>query len=115
MADSPDISVPNEFLNDLEPSERSLTATVRNSIAKGRRVSKDSIQRLEHIIANQQERLAKLRHQPGRSYSDTRRLRASMKDSLVTYELTLQQIRQSADTLELMWAMFAHEGSPADS
>ena len=115
MADSSYTFILKQVHDDLGRSERSLTANARNSIAKGRRVSKDSIQQLEHIIATQQDRLAKLRHQPGQSLSHTRRLRASMKDSLVTCALTLQQIRQSADTLELIWAMFEYEGSTADS
>ena len=113
MADSQYISIWDKLQE--ASSECSLTANARDSIAEGRRVSKDSIQRLERIIAAQQDRLANLRHEPGRSRSHTRRLRTSMKDSLVTYKLTLQQIRQSADTLELIWAMFEYEWRPASS
>ena len=112
MAHSQHLSVPNQVQDDLELSERSLMA---NSIAKGRQVSKDSIQRLEHIIADQQDRLVKMRHQSAGSSSHTLRLRASIKDSLVTYKLTLQTIKQSAETLELTWANLVYECSTADA
>ena len=114
MAYSRHISVVAELQDNLA-SERSLTANARNSIAKGRRLCKDSIQRIEDIIAAQEDRLAKLERRRGESPLHTDSLRASMKDSLTTYRLTLQQIRQSAATLEPIWAMFQYESGIADS
>src|SRR5262245_17435847 len=82
--------------------------SVRNapySIVMTRRVSKDSIKRLEHIIAVQEARAKKMRHQSVGSPSQTVRLRASMKNSLALFRYTLQQIRESDEKLELSWAM----------
>ena len=100
MADSPRASV--RVHNDLQSSER---LHALNSIAKTRRVYKDSIQRVEDIITVQEKRVKKMGHQSVGTSSQTLRLRASVKDSIAIYRLTLQQIRQSAEALELSWAM----------
>jgi hypothetical protein len=105
MAESQHTSVRNQGQNDLRASERLLSANEPNSLAETRRVSKDSITRLEHIIAVQEIHVKKMRHRSIGSPSQTRRLRASMKDLLATYKFTLQQIRQSADNLEISWAL----------
>ena len=76
-----------------------------NSIAMTRRDSRDSIKRLEHIIAVQEDHVKKMRHKSVGSRSQTLRLRASMKDSLALFRYTLQQIRESDEKLELSWAM----------
>ena len=109
MADSPHISITNQDEDDLMPCERSLMANAGNSIAKGRRVCKDSIQRMEDIIGKQEDRVAKLPRHSQQSSSHTDRLQASMKDSLTTYRLTLQQLKESADTLESICSMFEYE------
>ena len=92
MADSPDTSVPDHVQR---PSEDHSTELM---IAKTRRSYKDSIQRLEHLIFVQELRVKNLRH-------PSRQLLASMKDMLLTYKLTLQQVRQSAENLEISWAL----------
>ena len=102
MADSPHTSVRNQ---NRGPSERPLLANVPSSLAQTRQVYADSIQRLEHIVAAQEDRLKKVRHPSVGSPSQTDLMRASMEDSLEITKLTLQQIRQSADTLELAWAI----------
>jgi len=105
MADSPHQSVHNQAQAHLRASEGLRSANAPNSIPKTRPASTDSITRLEHIIAIQEDRMKKMWHQSIGSPSETRRLRASMKDSLLTYKHTLQRIRQSAEILELSWAM----------
>jgi hypothetical protein len=114
MANSPHTPVHNTIYG-LHGRERLLWTEAGNSIAKARRASKDSIQQLEYIIATQQNRLKKLGHDSVGNPSQTLRLRASMEDTLATYRLTLQQIRQSAETLELTWAMLEDECSTVDS
>ena len=105
MADSPHKSVRNQIRDHLRASERLLSAKEPNSTAETRRDSRDSIKRLEHIIAVQEDHVKKMRHKSVGSRSQTLRLRASMKDSLAIYRHTLQQIRQSAETLEISWAL----------
>ncbi len=106
MANSPHASVRNQVQDHLRSSVRLLEA---NSIAETRRVSRNSIERLENIIVLQEDCVKKMRHQSVGSHSQTLQLRASMKDSLAIYRLTLEQIRQSAETLELAWAMLESE------
>ena len=76
-----------------------------DSIAEARRASKNSIRRLEDMIAFQKDRVNKLRHQSLASRSQTLRLGASMKDLLVISRLTLLQMKHSAQSLEISWAM----------
>ena len=105
MADSPYKSVHNQIRDNLGAYERLLSTNPPNWNAETRPDSRILIQRLEHIIADQEDRVNRMRHQSAGSPSQTHRLRASMKDVLATYRLTLQQIRQSAETLELSWAL----------
>jgi len=105
MADSPRTAVQNQIQDHLRSSERLLSADVPNSNAETRRVSRDSIERLEHIIAAQEDRVKKMRHKSVGSRSQTLRLRASMKDVLTTFRHTLLQIRRSAKHLEISWAL----------
>ena len=105
MADSPYKSVPNQIWDNLLAYERLLSTNAPNSNAETRPDSRNLIQRLEHIIAEQEDRVKRMRHESAGSPSQTHRLRASMKDVLATYRLTLEQIRQSAETLELSWAL----------
>lgn len=105
MENSPHKSIRNQIRDNLGAYERHLSANASNANAKTRRDSRNLIQRLEHIIAVQEDRVKQMRHQSVRSPSKTHRLRASMKDVLETYRLTLQQIRQSAEILELSWAL----------
>jgi len=105
MADSPHKSVRNQISDHLHAAEHLLSANAPNSNAETRRDSKDTIKRLERIIAVQEDRVKKMRHKSVGSRSQTLRLRACMKDSLAIYRLTLQQIRQSAEHLEISWAL----------
>src|SRR5262245_45415748 len=105
MADSPHQSDRNQVHAHLCTSERLLSANAPNSTTESRRASNDSIKRLENIIAFQESRVEKMRHQSIGSPSEARRLLTSTKDLLLTYKHTLQRIRQSAETLELSWAM----------
>ena len=105
MADSPYKSVRNQIRDNLRAYERLLSANALSSNAEVRRDSTNLIQRLEHLIAVQEGRVKKMQHQSAGSHSETRRLRASMKDVLATYRRTLQHIRQSAETLELSWML----------
>jgi hypothetical protein len=91
----------NQARDDLLSSEGRLLGNAAKANAEARRVSRDSIKRLEHIIAIQEARIKKMRHQS----QETLRLRAFMKDLLITSKLTLLQIRQSAEHLEISWAM----------
>ena len=100
MADSLRSSVQNQVQDHLRSSERLRSANAPNSNAETRRVLGDSIKRLEHIIAVQEDRVKEeMMHQSVGSPSQTLRLIASMKDELLTYKLTLQQIRQSGEIL----------------
>ena len=103
MVDSQYKSVRNQLQDHLRVSERPLL--VLNSSAETRRVSRESVRRLEDIIAVQEDRVRKMRHRSVGTPSQTLRLRASNKDLLLTYRLTLQQIRQIAETLELSCAI----------
>lgn len=67
--------------------------------------SRDLIKRLEFIIAVQENSVKKMRHKSVGSRSQTLRLRASMKDSLAIYRHTLKRIIQSAETLDISWAL----------
>ena len=105
MAGSSRHSVRNQILDNLSAYERLSFSKRTAFVAKGRQVSADSIQRLENIVTLQENRVRKMRRQSGRSLSETHRQRVAMKDLLATYMLTLQQIRQSAESLELSWSM----------
>jgi hypothetical protein len=105
MADSPDTSVRNQIRDNLRAYERPFFGKRTAFVAQRRRLSADSIKRLENIITIQEDRVKQMRHQSGGSPSQRHRLRASMKDLLTTYRHTLQRIRESAKTLELSWAM----------
>ena len=107
MAESPHKSVPNTILANLRAYERLLSAKTPISNAETRPDARHLIQRLEHIIADQEDRVKRMGHQSIGSPSETHRLRASMKDVLATYRRTLQQIRQSAVALELSWSLDA--------
>ena len=78
--------------------------TVQNQVQQDLR-SRDLIDRLERIIAVQEDRVKKMRHQSIGNRSQTLRVRASMKDSLAIYRHTLQHIRRSAETLAISWAL----------
>src|SRR5262245_57045720 len=94
-------SARNHIHTHLRFSEPLLRAKGVTSHAESRRVSKESIARLKHMIAVQEDQVKKMRHRSMGSRSQTLRVRAFMKDLLVVTRLTLQQIRQSTDNLEL--------------
>ena len=66
---------------------------------------RQSIQRLEDMIAVQEDRAKRMRHQPVGSLSHTRWLQACMDDSLFQSKQTLRQVRNSVKCLEFAWAM----------
>ena len=112
MADSPYQYVRNQIRDNLRTYERLSFGKRTEFVAQRRRVSEDSIKRLEKIITIQEDRVKKIRHQSGGSPSQTHRLRASMKDLLTTYRHTLQRIRASAETLELSWTILSSAAQP---
>jgi hypothetical protein len=62
MAESPHTSVRNQVQDTVRASERPLSANALNSNAERRLASMDSIKRLEHIIAVQEDRMKNMRH-----------------------------------------------------
>ena len=111
MADSPHTSVENHVQAHLHPSKR---LHAPNSIAETRRGSRNSIKRLKDMIALQEDRMKKIRHQlEGPPPPHIFRLRTSMKDLLLISKHTLAQLKTSAENLELSWAMLHwSEGRP---
>jgi len=105
MAQSSHASVPHQAHDRLRSSKRFLSTDAPNSIEELRRVSNNSIRRLQNIIAAQEDGVKKLRHQSGGTPSHALLLRTSMKDSLLTFKHTLEQIKHSAQLLEISWAM----------
>ena len=104
MANSPHESV-HDMRAQVRAFERLLLSNTPKRVAELRQVSSDSIQRLEDMIAIQESRVKRMRHQSAESHSETFRLRASMRDLLRVCKLTLQQIRESEKNLEISWAM----------
>ncbi|WHZ25333.1 MAG: hypothetical protein OJF51_000128 [Nitrospira sp.] len=85
------------------------------SISEKRRVSRDAIQRLEHIVTVQEDRVKTMRHRSIGSPSLTRRLQVLMKENLITYRNTLQYVRQTAETLEVCWSAIENGNSLPDT
>ncbi len=104
MADISRSSVQNRVLEDLNLHERFSSTDIQAFITEKRRNFKDLIQRLEHIVTVQQDRVKAMQHRSGGGRSQARRLRALMKENLLTYRHTLQQVRHAGETLEVAWS-----------
>jgi hypothetical protein len=105
MAHFPQTTVRNHVQVHLRSSKHLHGTNALNSVAEVRRVSSNSIKRLQDIIAAQEDCVKKFQHQAVGTPAAARLLRISMKDSLLIYKHTLEQIRQSADLLEISWTM----------
>ena len=90
---------------ELRCSERRLLADASTSLDTIRRAFRHAIKRLELTIAVQEHRVKRLKHHPVGTPAQTLQLRTSAKDLLQICRLTVQLLRQSAETLEISWAM----------
>lgn len=106
MADLSQSSAQNHISNTLSFCDRLSPTDPVISAAEKRQICTDMIHRLETLVAVQQDRVNAMRHWSVGGRSQTRRLRALMRDNLLTYKGTLQQVRQTAQTLEVSWALW---------
>ena len=105
MADPPRSSAQIQILNNLDFYDRRPSTEQRNSFPEKRVISRDMIDRLEYLVNSQQDQVDAMDDRAAGSRSQTRRLRVLMKKNLVMYRSTLQQVRESAKTLQASWAI----------
>ena len=93
-------------IQHLRSSKRRLSVNATNSIAETKRGSRDSIKRLEDMIALQEDRLDQIGHRSKTARSPhTLRLRVSMKELLLTSMQTLALIKESTRLIETSWML----------